>query len=839
MARVRGLAGVIAIAVTALSASAVSASAARIGFETAAVTDPIHAFGEPTVGIDPQARVFASGPTGTGTQRSVWLSSADGGHTFRVVTPGVPPNAIQGIVDPPGGGDTDIAFDRSGKQYFIDLYALACNRTATTSDAGATVFQSVYPAGCEGLPGSDRPWLAVYDPAPGTPNQSAYTGPRPLIYTEANNLNTGAQWGMSNSSIDPAPGGPGLNFVNAEQDGPSNVTNYSPVGADGYPAIDQVTGKVFQAAGQQQADKSWSVVLNIGTPNASGSLRFLDAPSLTHPSGDSSKLIHIADHLKGDPDLLFVVLSMDSARNLYVTWIPDDPTTTAPLQRQAFVSAASAASGWTRWSAPVQVSDASTATGDADNVFPWIQAGAPGRADAVWYGSNKVVDASSQSGQAWNVFMSQLVFPTDASGAVTGAPPSTQLVRVSPHPVHYNDICLLGSNCVTVQGNRNLADFFQVKADTTGAAEVIYDDTSNGLAQPGFTPSGNQTVDHSGAAVPTLARQSSGPGLFGGEVSGPSSAPATGQLDSTGDARYPVINGGNVPGMDLTFDGFSLSGGTLTATMKVVDLAHPTQTASAITGTQFLQYVMRWQFGNTLYYAAAERTRSGGTSYYAGKTQSVDLCSVSACDPHVLTYPEAGSGGKAESGAISCPRNPSASSPCTLTIRVHAADVGSPSRSSVLEEVGAYAFASSHQQGTTTNAQALADNVPLEIDGSCCFNFSGTATGGPRPASSAARATSRKINLSASPRLTVLGCRRFTFHATTRSGRRMVAVRGATVTFHGKKARTGRRGRVRIFACLGRARRYAATAKKRGYRNGRVTVRARRARGRDAPRFSG
>ena len=43
--------------------------------------------------------------------------------------------------------------------------------------------------------------------------------------------------------------------------------------------------------------------------------------------------------------------------------------------------------------------------------------------------------------------------------------------------------------------------------------------------------------------------------------------------------------------------------------------------------------------------------------------------------------------------------------------------------SSLLEEVGSYAFASSHLQASIDNAQAQADNVPLEVDGICCFNF--------------------------------------------------------------------------------------------------------------------
>jgi len=43
----------------------------------------------------------------------------------------------------------------------------------------------------------------------------AYTGPRPLIYLEYNNLTSGAQWNKSNSTVDPLPGGPGLTYVAA------------------------------------------------------------------------------------------------------------------------------------------------------------------------------------------------------------------------------------------------------------------------------------------------------------------------------------------------------------------------------------------------------------------------------------------------------------------------------------------------------------------------------------------------------------------------------------------------------------------------------------------------
>ncbi|HEU5438471.1 MAG TPA: hypothetical protein VFU88_04200 [Ktedonobacterales bacterium] len=687
-------------------------AAQAITFETPRVVDPIHTNGEPDIGIDPQGRVFVSGPTGTGTQRSTWFGSVDGGHTFRVISPGPPPSPLAGIEDPPGGGDTDIAFDHTGKQYFSDLYALACLRTATTADGGATVAQSIYPAGCAGIPGADRQWLAVYDPPPGTPNQSAYTGPRPLIYMEYNDVVYGGEWVKSNADTDPQPGGPGLNFVNATNGGPGTATGYAPFGADGYPAIDQVTGDVFQANYSGS-----NILLNIGTPDASGNLTFLDAPNASNPSGDPSKLITVATGVPTDAGEAanFVVASMDSGRNLFVTWVGDSIN---PALRQTWVSVASAAGGWRQWSAPVQVSAAPSQV----SVFPWVKAGGPGRADIVWYGSNISADPSSDSNQAWDVYMTQVVYPVNGSGTVNGAGPRVQQEKVTPHPMHYNSICLQGTACIEQQGNRNLADFFVVTIDAQGAAEIVYDDTSNGLVQPDFTPDNQQLVDHAGAGVITVARQATGAGLFGNNITGTSNAPASGLSDTADDALYPVIGGSNVPGMDVIGSTLSTNGTSVTVTMKVADLSNPAATVAAVPGATNVQYVTRWQMGNTIYYAAMETTAANTPIFYAGRAQSIDLCSVSACFPHVITYPEPGLGGSIVSGSVACPPAPSAANPCTITLTMVGSVVGSPSASSLFEEVGTYALASSLQEGAETNATAQSDTVPLEIDGVCCYN---------------------------------------------------------------------------------------------------------------------
>jgi hypothetical protein len=710
-----GLAAIAAGALTTTTTTHVKAVSTPITFGVPSVVDPIHGVGEPDIAVDRAGHVFVSGPAGSGEQRSLWWGSGDGGSTYRVIEPIATANAIFSTPNLPGGGDTDIAFDNQHPQtqYFSDLAALVALRNVKTSDEGATESQALFPGAAMSSSEVDRQWWAVYDPPAGVTSTSPAAATHPIHYVE---------YGPAPSKWYRATDG--LTFSKA-----SLTTHF---GADGYPSIDQVTGDVFEAYYQ-----GGTVRLNIGHPtDAAGDLSFLDDIG-------GGGLITIAPTVVNNGETAnFAVTSMDSARNLYAVWVARSNT---PTQRQVFVAAAPANNPaaapvngcttdcWNAWTQPIQVSDGLATTGDAVNVFPWTKAGGPGMLDTVWYGDHSTLDPSSTaSGHVWNVFMNQTVFATNPStGAViTGAAlnnnpvsPSLNLVKVTPHPMDYLDVCLAGTGCAasTSPGNRNLADFFEVNIDNTGAAEIVYDDMSNGLIQAVANP-----VDHAGLPLPTVIRQNAGPGLLGANVSGVSTAPVTGMADASGDALYKVIGGTNLPAMDLTNSSLSLSGGTLTVTMKVADLTQLSGVVSATSGAD-QAYFTRWQMGNTIYYA--EATLAGSTSgaqFSAGKANSIDLCSVSACRPLVLAYGEAPNpalGQTSETGSIACPASPSAASPCTITIHVNAADIGSPGSGSLLEEVGAYATSESHPQSGTTNAEAQADNVPLEIDGVCCYNF--------------------------------------------------------------------------------------------------------------------
>ena len=770
---------------------AVTAATPPIAFEVPRVADPLHTYGEPDIGVAPNQapivsqpsdqttnEVYVSGPTGTGTQRSIWQGSVDGGHTFRTVKRAVGPlpttpcdiavalAPVCGSISAPGGGDTEINFDHRRKQYFADLYALACQHTATrtVNNTGQEQVADSPAGGCP-VPGSDRQWILVRDPyleyGPTEGQTIGSTGP--TIYMESNVV--------AGAACTPGSGAwykstDGLSYVTAQPGQLGGAANtFCPFGADGYPSIDQATGKVFQAEFGKVGTKT-AIELNIGSPLGGGTdLCFLDHSMGTYVQGvadpcanaasgpNENKLITVAVNTNNDvvkdatEAANFVVTSLDSGRNLWVTWVNHAAD---PAKHQAFVSVATANSGWTDWSKPLQVSQPPSKV----SIFPWVQAGDAGRADVVWYGdSTSATPSSTTAKHVWDVYMSQVVFPLKALTptarggqprvAFTASTPvdttsrsvSVTQVKVTPHPMDLTDVCLLGTACVSALGNRNLADYFQVRTDNSGAAMIVYDDMSNGYCQPIGGCPGTQGSDHAGAPVVTVARQSSGPGLFNAPgtqtpmlVSGPSNAPISGLADAAGDARFPLFGGTNVPGLDILDHRMSVNGQVLTITTRLAgDPRGAGVGAAAGCPNCHVQLVTRWQMGTHLYYGMFESGPVTGTSsFYAGETQTIDDCSVSACDPHMLTYPESapfGATGVSETGTVECPATPSATNPCKVTEQVKLPDIGGPTATSLLEEVGAYSFVSQLPQGYITQSNERADSGATEIDGVCCYNF--------------------------------------------------------------------------------------------------------------------
>ena len=696
----------------------------KIGFGSPTIVDPIHAYGEPEIKISSLSSKIqhASGPWGTGTQRSIWNRSTDGGQTFLSVHEAPITSSAQSAtqITGPGGGDTEFSVDRSGKIYYADLAALASLKTAIWDDAAckprcpANAMQTgVIANPPQNLNGIDRQWFATWDPADqqAVRDATGYTGPFPvnyLMYLEAL-----AGTGCSGNCEDATFSTDGVNYSGA-------TANYT-VGIDGNAVIDQETGTVLEAIG----------VNTTSTVGVAKLTRDKSAPD--DPALKNVKQIKIADLPAGaNARALFPVIAMDTSRNAYVTWVTrstklakDDPSAW-----QIYYSYASAKTDWEKWSDPIQVSSAPART----NLMPWITAGTNGRIAIVYYGtSDDSTNASTGNAhQAWDVYLANVV-------KANSNKPQIQQVKVTPHPMHFDSVCLEGTGCIAVQGNRNLADFFEVAVDPiTGAIEIVYDDTGNDTTQSiqnGQVESPDSAADHKGAPLVTLVRQNKGIGLFGTPVSG---VKRNGNKikDTAGDAFWDPIYGAEdatVPELDVRSVSEKLNAKkkAITFKLKVSSLDDP-QGALTATGSQALDYVIRWTSKSgkdetlkyPVYYAAAESSAAGNT-FYAGEGVTVDLCSVSGCTPHGFAYPAPPLSGTAATGKIKQGKTDAKPDTFIITVPLSAfSDAGDPAilkKGSKLDSFSVYAMASPRQANQApTNSEAENDVFPVVVDGICC-----------------------------------------------------------------------------------------------------------------------
>ena len=139
------------------------------------------------------------------------------------------------------------------------------------------------------------------------------------------------------------------------------------------------------------------------------------------------------------------------------------------------------------WSPAIRVSNGpQTQTA----VFPWMTTGpVPGTIGVVWYGSDKL--STMDDTADWHVFY--------ALGTNVKGNPTFRQAEASDHVIHGANISENGLDPTgTNPPNRNLADYFQVAFDPTGAAVIGYCDDHNDLSGHAF-----------------VARQISGPGATG------------------------------------------------------------------------------------------------------------------------------------------------------------------------------------------------------------------------------------------------------------------------------------------------------------------------------------
>ena len=690
-----------------------AATTPGITFSAPRIVDPVRTYGEPDVKTGLDGTTYVSGPWGTGTQRSIWNRSTDGGETFLPMHQiPITSTAESDTNHPgPGGGDTEISIARDGTTFYADLAALLTLKVARWDPATKTMTTNVLHRGDQNLNGYDRQWFALWDPPDrqAARNATGYTGPFPVNYLLFAEALLGASC-ASGSCESAAYSTDGVEY--------SETTLSYDMQNDGPLEIDQKTGTVFEAISVEDLGDVGVAILTRDPAHP-------DDPALRN-----AEIVKIADLPAGTTTrALFPVIAFDRARNLYVAWVTRANKTSAqdPNAWQIWYSYSKASSGWHTWSDPVQISSAPART----NVMPWAVAGSGGRLAVVWYGTNDATHnpSTQDNHQVWHVYL-------DVITSAASSSPDIRQVQATPHPMHYGTICLEGTGCIAQQGNRNLADFFQVYLDPRdGAIEIAYDDTSNENTQrvasgPGVPPPIDGAADHRGSPVVTLLKQNSGIGLFGTAISGPR-AGGSAMSDLNGDADFDPIYGPlNVPQLDIKALSVRTDGTDLILKLSVKDLKH-LQEAFDKTRAEAIDYVVRWSgraepsgtgTRNPIYYAAVEVQPGENAEFFAGQAQSIELCSVSGCFPHVIEYPKPPYSGQFVQGRRVIIK-PDRGEEQWWLIRVPLSAVGHPAVDSVIDSFGAYTFARNKSASIpVTNSEAEGGILPVQVDGICCIN---------------------------------------------------------------------------------------------------------------------
>lgn len=663
-------------------------------FGPAVVVDHQRVGGEPSLSVSPTLNklghhdIYVSAPYGFSTTASFVWKSEDGGQTFHLVAGQEPPLGKPNTCV--GGGDSSIVNDTAGNLYFADLQGLTDVSTAVSTDAGRTFTSTCNAANTTAV---DRPWISVY----GNP---LTTGREYMTVDDVEQCI--ANCSSSTSQI-------GSNVVELTQAGGTAAAAqvFSPlvpqqIEADGIVSgtvVDQKTGDLY-IVHTGYTDKTGAIVGGSdpnGNDNAIVVDRFPGGDSATVAGTLSNAVSVCAPYNTSSPPCDsytafhaprvtysgsqyspvtvgqdFSPMAIDSAGGLYVVWsqAPTDPATGLITGPSTIYLAYSTDKG-AKWSAPIDIS--ATVPGLQTNVFPWVAAGAPGKVDIVWYGTPTLGTCPSKSSSSptcgsgsiqasWNVYLAQ-------SLNLTSGHPTFTATKVTQYPNHYGAICTMGIGCST-GGDRGLLDFLQVQTGAQGQAEIVWADAANADFNGGTS-----------SALIDYVRQSSGPGLYGTDVSGPT--PDTGTAPGS-PAAYYAAAGTETPASDnLKIDSSSVYGPTANGdyVVKMVVKNLSTLSVSPNLGGLDAVWLTRFelpvanptqQVQGHIFFAAMESDGGGSPSYYAGETGT-----ISSSHAKILTYPPTDT----VTGSYT------AGAPGTITITVPAKDLGSPASGSAFRSI--------------------------------------------------------------------------------------------------------------------------------------------------------
>ncbi len=627
-------------------------------FGPATVIDPQRTEGEPVNWFAQDGSYWESGPYGTSTQLSFIHRSTDDGNQFNIVSAvGLRPDP------PPGGGDTDVVTDDQNVVYFVDLEALVNLGCAVSNDSGNNWRKN---ASCIPQWAVDRQWFAV-------DNGTTSAATDNTIFLTWRNAALSSFIYSTPGSLGSSDTTGGLVYSNASANPVAAVNTGAPCGQMKF---DPVKRNLYLPCGD---GSSIQITKGHVNPGQRTGITFTTTNTPASPGG-------------GDTSQLFPTVSVDSAGNVYAVW-------TDSVDHNTYY--AYSTDEGANWSAPKKLN-----SGDAVNtVMPWTAAGSAGNMVAVWYGTNDPTNSDDMTNwfddRVGSTAYKWYGYAATVQNANTANPTITQ-ARFTEKPMNYGQICTGGLGCTVSQGDRTMADYFNVNLGNNGRIRIVFNDT---------------TSQHHGAHLFEV-RELKGPNLRGGAAFN-DSAPTNPVADPTGDAQSPHYStsgaGANLPQYDVTQLRLSEpNANTLRVEMTLNDLSNLAPPATKTNGFWLTRFQAKsigegGEESYRIFYVGAESANGGAPTFFAGSGTAAteDGVQGNGCQTNtpenckIVYYP-------AESVAAGCAANN------TLVIDVDLASgfAGHPINENKLFNVTAF-----------TGGRLTASDVYADLDSTRAFDY--------------------------------------------------------------------------------------------------------------------
>ena len=595
--------------VAATSEPRVANPVAQLSFAPSSVVSPVLLGAEPQVtlerprndslpgALDPN-RGFIDWPLSTRTQIGTLWRTTDSGLSWRQLYDSTcaqrqRPNCLTG-----GGGDTVNRVNRhDGTVLFGDQEALAAEAYAQSNDHGDSfpVAQQT-PVTAAGT-GVDRQWISAVDKA----GYSAGTVPYQLEGVYSYHIPDAGEYvsGIDTSGLVHPAATPAFNLVT--QSGNSQVDTSGGKG-DGW---------FYQAYRYSPLP---------GLPPAPSGFLVAAAPL----SGiESSSSYHIGTVTTDSPQV-FPWIALDTAGNLYAVWVAPDGNLYMSYSLIADKANDPARGGTpaTRWSPKLKVN----APPIGSTVFPEVVAGDPGHI-AISYDATSDYSGASDGAPGSTKWVTMVSMSTNA----LDPNPQWESGPVSHRVIHVGSVCTFGTTCAATLGDRSLLDMINLSMDQDGRVGVVYTNNNNTMAvqQSSEGSEGNPFV--------MFAKLDAGPSLLAGHAAFTApSLPTAHIADAAGDATWPnKLNASNVSGLDLLGAGAYYDGSDVVARIDLTDASqagmqkalgdfNTAQGSSTDLPAQRVQYMVRFDAGNDVWYLAFDQDSSGNRRAYGGKLDATN-----------------------------------------------------------------------------------------------------------------------------------------------------------------------------------------------------------------------